>query len=258
MTTAVWFLFSSGAVVAFLLVGALWIWRRPHSPNARRFLLLAALVYTALSIYGISYATGRLLLIGLRPLTQSDVPPGRTAIVLLGSGSFTARDWDENRFSIVDRAAASRVLEAARVFRMTDAAWIISSGGLVDPEDRDEPSGLTMRDELVRLKVPASRVLVETKSRNTRDEAVIVRDMLKALDVDHVVLVTSDIHMRRSLGTFRAEGIDAIPAIARQPFEDIPVGGWVIPSEGGLDEAGAVWHEILGLVYYFARGWFRF
>jgi uncharacterized SAM-binding protein YcdF (DUF218 family) len=257
VTTVVWFLFSSGALVAFLLVGAVWIWRRPHSLNARRFILLVAMIYAPLSIYGISYGTGRLLLIGLRPLAKAPMPPGRTAIVLLGSGSFTARDWAENRFSIVDRPAASRVLEVVRVFKMTDAAWIISSGGLVNPQDRDEPGGQTMRDELVRLGVPASRVLIETKSRNTHDEAVIVRDMLKPLDVDHVVLVTSDIHMRRSLGTFRAAGIDAIPAIAR-PFEDIPWAGWVIPSNDGLEEAGAVWHEIIGLGYYFARGWYRF
>lgn len=258
MTTLVWFLFSSGAIVVLLLVGAAWIWRRPQSANARRLLLAVAVVYTALSSYGVSYATGRLLLVGLRPFSESDVPPGRTAIVLLGSGSFTARDWQENRFSILDRAAASRVLEAVRVFQMTNAPWIISSGGLVDPRNLDEPTGLTMRDELVRLGVPASHVLVETKSRNTRDEAVIVRQMLDALDEDHVVLVTSDIHMRRSLGTFRAAGIEAIPAIARQPFENIPWGGWVIPSEGGLNEAGAVWHEIIGTGYYFARGWYRF
>ena len=41
--------------------------------------------------------------------------------------------------------------------------------------------------------------------------------------VDHVVLVTSPTHMRRSLATFRAEGITAIPAIAcTQPAKFTP------------------------------------
>jgi uncharacterized SAM-binding protein YcdF (DUF218 family) len=255
VTAFVWYFFSVGGLVVFLLAATVWLRVRPQSANARRFLLLVAVFYTAASLYGISYGTGRLLVIGLGPLQRSDVPPGRTAIVLLGSGSFTVHDWDNTRFSIMDRPATSRVLEAVRVFRLVDADWIISSGGLVDPDDTDEPAGETMRDALVQLGVPPSAILVETKSRNTHDEAVIVASMLPSMEVDHVILVTSDIHMRRSLGAFRAQGIDAVPAIARFPDLDVP---WALPSDDGLHAAAAVAHEILGLAYYSVRGWYRF
>jgi len=115
-----------------------------------------------------------------------------------------------------------------------------------------------MRDTLVRLGIPSSRILIENQSRTTHDEAVIVTKMLRTLKVDRVVLVTSDIHMRRSLGTFRAEGIDAVPAIARGPF---PSGSrliWLLPTSSALDETQAVAHEFLGIAYYAARGWLRF
>jgi uncharacterized SAM-binding protein YcdF (DUF218 family) len=194
---------------------------------------------------------------GFRPLSTHNLPQGPTAIVVLGSGTFTARDWEERRLAILDRPAASRLLEAYRVFTMTDAAWVISSGGLPIPSDREEPGGATMRDALIRLGVPAARILVETISRTTRDEAVIVRDMLAPLDVQTVILVTSDVHMRRSLGAFRAQGILAVPAIARHPRANMPWIGWLLPSASGLDEAGDVWHEILGIAYYSARGWYR-
>jgi uncharacterized SAM-binding protein YcdF (DUF218 family) len=254
----VWYVLSPGGVTFVLVVGALWMWRRPASSWARRWLLAGAVAYAALGCYAISYASGRLLVAGFRPLARADVPPGPTAIVVLGSGSIMARDWDDASLAVLDRASADRVLEAVRVFKMTDAAWVIASGGLVRPRALDEPNGRTMRDALARFGVPAARLLVETESRNTHDEAVIVGEMLRSLDVQHVILVTSEIHMRRSLGTFRAEGIQAVPAIARQaPATTIPWIAWVIPTEGGLKLAAEVWHEILGLGYYVIRGWYR-
>ncbi len=32
---------------------------------------------------------------------------------------------------------------------------------------------------------------------------------------------------------------------------------WFVPTEGGLNLASDVWHEIIGLGYYVARGWYR-
>ena len=250
-------LLSAGGVVLVLVVTAVWMWLRPGSPRARRLLFAAAIVYASLSSYAVSHATGRLLVAGLRPLAPGDVPAGPTAIVVLGSGTHTARDWNDARLPVLDRASAGRVLEAIRVFNMTDAAWIITSGGLLRPTPLDEPNGRTMRDMLVRAGVPETRLLVETDSRNTHDEAVIVERMLGTLNVQHVILVTSATHMRRSLGTFRARGVRAVPAIAREAAPVMPWMAWIVPSEQGLNRAADVWHEILGLGYYFVRGWYR-
>jgi uncharacterized SAM-binding protein YcdF (DUF218 family) len=254
----VWFLFSVGGLIVLMLFGALWLRARPHSPRARRFLLILAVAYTIASIYATSYGVGRLLVIGLRPLEPSDVPDGRTAIVVLGSGSYTAHDWEEQEFSIVDPPAAARVVEAFRVYRLVDPDWVISSGGKRLRNDPNEATGITMRDALVQLGVDPSRLLVETKSRNTHEESVVVASLLASLRVNNVILVTSDTHMRRSLGTFRAQGVDAIPAIARTPYDRVRWFSWTLPSDAGLWHAGAVAHEFLGIGYYAIRGWYRF
>jgi uncharacterized SAM-binding protein YcdF (DUF218 family) len=248
------FFFSVGGIVVLLLIIALWLRARPQSARARRTLLAFAIFYIVVSLYGVSYGVGRLLVIGFHPLRPSDVPPGRTVILLLGSGSHTSEDWDRRHFSMLDRPSANRVFEALRLFNAVGAEWIISSGGLLESDDPDEANGLTMRDELVRLGVPPGRILVEIKSRTTHDEAIIIRDMLRQMTFDHVILVTSDMHMRRSLGTFRSEGIHPIPAIAPHVHEDVP---WFLPTDQGLHEAGAVAHEALGLAYYALRGWYR-
>ena len=239
MTALASHLLSSGGIVLVLVVTAVWMWRRPGSSRARRLLLAAAIVYASLGSYAISHATSRLLVGGLRPMAAADVPAGPTAIVVLGSGTYTARDWNDDRLPVLDRASAGRVLETIRVFKMTDAAWIIASGGLLRPTPFEEPNGRTMRDMLVRAGVPETRLLLETDSRNTHDEAVIVGRMLGTLNVQHVILVTSETHMRRSLGTFRAQGVRAVPAIAREPPPLMPGMAWVIPSEHGLNRAAA-------------------
>ena len=82
--------------------------------------------------------------------------------------------------------------------------------------------------------------------------------MLRALQVDRIVLVTSDIHMRRSLATFRAAGVDAVPAIAPDPLPYQSRIDWMIPAIDGLEFSAMVAHEYAGLLYYGARGWLRF
>ncbi len=179
-------------------------------------------------------------------------------VVVLGSGSVTARDWDENRYAVVDHASQMRVIEAARVYRLANPAWVISSGGAYG--ERFGPAsaaGIVMRDDLVTLGVPAERILIEYESGNTRDEAVVIRPMLAKLGIDRVILVTSELHMRRAVGVFRAAGIEAIPAKARGLFDAMPWFRWIVPSHEGLAEGELVMHEVLGIAYYWMRGWYR-
>jgi len=114
-----------------------------------------------------------------------------------------------------------------------------------------------MADVLERLGVPHDRILVEDLSKNTHDEAVIVGGMLSTHQVDHVILVTSQFHMRRSVGAFRAAGLEVIPAVAREPE---PLDRWwknLLPTDKALDESAMAAHELAGLVIYAARGWYR-
>ncbi len=150
------------------------------------------------------------------PLTRADVPPGRSVVVLLGSGSYRREDWSDVKLSVLDPIGVERTLEAARVYRLVQPEFVISSGGLIEPDDPEDPAGETMKETLVRLGVPPDRIIVEKESTNTREEAVMVAAMLPSLDVKHVILVTSGVHMRRSVGMFRAVGVEVIPAIARQ------------------------------------------
>lgn len=255
MGAALYFIFSaSGPIIALCFV-AVWLWRRPSSPLPRRLAGALAIFYVLASLSIVPYGITRLLSIGYHQLHAEEVPPGPTAIVLLGGGDQFIQGWTES-LTVTTPTEAERVLEAARVFRLISPEWIISSGGEPDPKPYSQPSATTMRDELVRMGVPPGRIVVESTSRNTHDEAVLIVPMLKALEIHHVVLVTSASHMRRSLGAFRAMGVDAIPAIA--PGGD-PPSKWSewLPSPDGLEWSRVVAREIGGIPYYWVRGWWR-
>ena len=256
MGAAINFIVSPSGVVLSLLVGAVWIWGRPDSIGARRFLVASAVAYPLASAYIVPYAVGRWLTSGFHAFTPADVGPGRTAIVVLGSGDRVVAGRDQ-QVSVMLPNSAARVLEAVRVFHLIEPAWIVSSGGHPDPHEIGEPIGVTMTAELVQFGVPASRIVLEATSRDTHDEAVVVTRMLHRLGVTQVVIVTSETHMPRSLGAFRAQGWNPIPATAPTSTVDMTLGDRWLPTGRGLDLSAEVVHELGGIPYYWGRGWWR-
>src|SRR5262249_43906285 len=160
----------------FVLVGVVWLVLRllklppqPLEQLDRRqirgpvfYLSTITVLYALSGTSAVTHTMARLLAYSYRPFTMENLPPGRRAVVVLGSGSYVARDWAGTTFPLLDRASAERVIEAVRVFHLTDPDWIISSGGLIEHSSTTEPNGKTMSEGLVRLGVPASRVKVET------------------------------------------------------------------------------------------------
>jgi uncharacterized SAM-binding protein YcdF (DUF218 family) len=112
-----------------------------------------------------------------------------------------------------------------------------------------------MKTALIQLGVPADRILLESTSRITRDQAVLTAAMLRNLGVRSLVLVTSDVHMRRALATFRHEGLEPVPAVARDPLDSQWVGLEWLPTQEGMEFAQEIAHEYIGLAWYKLRGW---
>jgi uncharacterized SAM-binding protein YcdF (DUF218 family) len=258
MTDLVSFVFSVGGITLFVLTAVIWLAARPHSRVARRTALAFAITYALATVYVFSFAVTKILSFGLRPLMSTNVPSDISAIVVMGSGSYTIQNWSDGEYSTTDATAASRALEAYRLFTMVDPAWIVTCGGRVDPDAFALPTGEAIANLLHQLGVPRARIVTQATARNTHEEALAVAAMMPKLQVQRIILVTSDFHMRRSLGAFRAVGIDATPAIVREPFPPRSLGDWILPSEFGLGRTNLLAHEMLGIGYYLARGWYKF
>ena len=240
--------------VAFLL--AVLVMTRWPGQRTRVLAWVLAVAYLGSTIFAVPQTIGWLLLTHrFHMFGPADVPSGRIAIVLLGGGTDTVHGWNGAVLANPAEDGLERVLEASRVFRLTNADWVISSGGSLDP--RKERDAITMRDQLVRIGVPADRILLEADSQTTHDQAVLVAPMLRKLGAQQVILVTSDIHMPRSLGTFRVSGVNAIPAVAPSTMATARFVKRFLPSVEGFERSQQLAHELVGIPYYAVHGWWR-
>jgi uncharacterized SAM-binding protein YcdF (DUF218 family) len=106
--------------------------------------------------------------------------------------------------------SAERLIEAAALARRYPGARIVLSGGEgFRAVDWNEAS--PMRDMLVSLGVPAERMLLETRSRNTAENAAYSYAMVHPRPGQVWLLITSAFHMPRAVGCFRHVGWTVTP-----------------------------------------------
>jgi uncharacterized SAM-binding protein YcdF (DUF218 family) len=159
-----------------LLAGCVALRLAPSSSWPRRWLAAVLVIYLAASVHGVTRVLSRPLRHGFHWCELADAPADTRAIVVLGACGRTVHGRSQ-KLSILNLAGAARVLEAERVFHLLGSPLIISSGGAAVGYDM-VPESDTMKTALIELGVPAGRILVESSSRVTHDEAVLTARML--------------------------------------------------------------------------------
>lgn len=175
----------------------------------------------------------------------------KVPVVVLGGGAL-ARSPDESYASSPSGSSIKRLLYGIRL-RERYGGILLISGGMVYDREGAEPEAEAAKRIAVNLGVPEDRVIAETVSRNTWENAVEARSILPKRS-DTVVLVTSAYHMRRSVGCFEEQGFTVIPAptdylVDRGEYSFVSP----LPSAGALAGSTAALHEYWGLLYYSLR-----
>lgn len=189
-----------------------------------------------------------------------DPVPNADAILVL-SGGIHARSAPRPTVEVSE--AGDRVLYGAELFRRGHAPQIVSTGDVGPGTIGRRPEAEDMADLMVMVGVPRSAIVLETKARNTHDHAVNLCPMFAERQIRRVLLVTSAIHMRRSLGVFRhsCPAVEYIPAptdfraIQRVPAPWYRVVAGFIPTPYNMVDFTDATHEYLGMLYYRLRGW---
>jgi uncharacterized SAM-binding protein YcdF (DUF218 family) len=223
--------------------------------QGRRWLTLVVLAYWMLSSPLGAGLLARTLTGPYRPLESPAEAPGVQAVVMLSGGSRTIRA-SGGHLQIATNPTVLRALETARLYRLLGDPLVILSGGITETRAAVAyPESDAMKATVIALGVPAGRVIVESESKNTRDEAVVLKRMLAELRVDRFVIVTSPLHMRRSLAAFKAQDLHPVPSPSALHADRNVTPFPLMPSDASLEVGNAVIYEWSALAYYWWRGW---
>ena len=200
-------------VLALLTPGTIMLFVPSLARWGRRWVAAVLIFYLVLSSPLGAGLLARTLTGGYRPIASAGEARGARVVVVLGSGSRNLRAAGR-QLSSVTMEAGLRVLEAARLFDLLDRPLVIASGGVTEADSAAAPESVALQRALVEVGVPADRILEESESKTTRDEAVIIKRMLADRGLTGFVLVTSPLHMARSMLTFEQQGMHPIPSPA--------------------------------------------
>ncbi len=132
------------------------------------------------------------------------------------------------------------------------ARVVIASGGTINWLGSEEPEAVPMSMLLQEWGVPKGRIILETRSQNTRQNVVNSKKIIAARGLESGLLVTSALHMPRALKTFRMARVPVLPAPTDFSVVDrkgLSLWG-LLPQAGGLGGTTVALKEAIGLVYY--------
>src|SRR5919109_151254 len=231
-----------------MLLTVLIFWRRPW---ARKLLLATFLLILGLHCGPMNYALRYPLESRYAPLLDPRNNGPYDAIVVLTASMIPAGGLIP--FSAIDEFMFRRLDEAWRLYRIQPKP-IIVSGGHVDPFTADKNENKIARDYLIRWGVPKNDVIGEDRSRDTFESAVEVQKLLNNKGWKRYLLVTSAIHMPRSMLVFTMRAPEPIPApgdFSLGEFQLSPLD--FFPNEHVGRKLFITIHEYIGLANYYWR-----
>ncbi len=143
-----------------------------------------------------------------------------------------------------------RLVEGVRVLRQNPGAkLILSGGGAADPV----PEAAVMADVSRFMGVSPDDMILESTSKDTEGQARLIKPIVGTAPF---VLVTSAIHMPRSMALFQHMGMNPIPGPAGSTSRiKAPLSpGDVFPTVGALNDTTDAVHEYLGLAWSKLKG----
>ncbi|WP_420961984.1 YdcF family protein [Brucella sp. IR073] len=237
-------LLLAGLLVSILAIALGW-WRLGLAFSSITTVLLALAGFTTL---------GNIMLLPLEDrFTRPALPARIDGIVVLGG--YMEGEINASRGGHEVNGAADRIIETMRLARHYPEARIVVSGGEGTFFEDSVPDAISTRALFRDFSLTGDRLFFEDRSRNTYENAVYSREMVKPQPGETWLLVTSAFHMPRSVGCFRQAGF---PVIAWPvDYSTRPDRHFTIDLQnplGNLTQVTIAMREWLGLAAYWFSG----
>lgn len=245
-------IFGPLGTVLILLLAALLLYRRPRL--GRVILACGIVILWALSTDVVSQSLLRGLEYRVPGYTLENAPQEPVIIVLGGFMRSPSPAHKRGEFT----EAGDRLMQGFRLYRAGKAPLILVSGGQVPMFGKSiMTESEAARSILEEWGVPESAILIETRSKNTAENARFSCELLAGRGIHRALLVTSASHMPRAAGVFRKAGLEVSPAptdyLTGWPQPDLAFR--LLPGPDALNNSAVALREYAGLLVYRLRGW---
>lgn len=244
------FTLPSNFLVSLGLLGALLLLTR--FARAGRAMLVVSIL--GIAVIGWSPLGNALILSLEQRFPKWDASRGAPDGIVIIGGAITPR-VAAGRGEPVLNEAAERITAAVDLARRYPDARIVFSGGSGSLLYAEPPEAQFARELMVQLGVAPERITIDSRSRNTDDDARFSKEAAAPKPGERWVLITSAYHMPRSIGAFRRAGfpVEAYPvdwrthstADVTHPFATIG---------DGLRRTDTAFREWVGLLAYRITG----
>lgn len=250
------FFYPLGLVCLLLIISLIIWWKRPAWTPIPIMLALLILFLSSNSLSSNFIVRS----LELKYFNEGELPQAEAIVVLGGGTQFITspkliRDLGEQ---------VDRVFYAAKLYHEKKAPLIIATGGRIAWLGNGMSEATQMANILIKMDVPSSAIVKEPNAINTYENGVNVRKILDRLKINKVLLVTSALHMPRSIMVFENQGIKVIPAPT--DFLVSPKSNFFnnslqvnilsfFPDPESLSRTTQAIKEYIGILIYQLKGW---
>jgi uncharacterized SAM-binding protein YcdF (DUF218 family) len=151
--------------------------------------------------------------------------------------------------------AAERYTEAVALARRLPGVRLVFTGGSGGLLTVEEPEAETAGRLFEALGVPKDRIVLETASRNTHENALYTARLVQPKAGERWLLVTSAWHMPRAIGCFRKAGFEVEPwPVDYRSSRRLDLTRWNTSIPEGLRRIDFIAKEYVGLLVYYLKG----
>ncbi len=239
-----------GGIISVLLLA--WLLRRRWALGSK---FLAGLAICCFCLFSLPIFAG-FLISGLEDIPVLNLSDPRLAkaqaIVVLGGGR---RGYaPEYGGETVHGRTLERIRYGVRLQRATGLPLAVTGGAVFAPGSAEGVLMARVIEEDFNTPVR----WVESRSRNTAENGSYTRDILKAENIDRIVLVSHVSHLHRAIDIFVGTGFQVLPAptVYRHTPDDVTVMMDWFPSASAFYLSRVALHEYLGRLWYWLGRWF--
>ena len=250
LSKIVWFVIAPENLLLILVVLAWVLLLRGALQWAKRILGFTAVVM--LLIWLVPVGEWMLYPLESRFPANPVLPPKVDGIIVLGGPEDAVRSAAWGQVEVNE--AAERFIASIALYKRYPQARLVFTSGSGSLTEQELKGSDVARKLYAEQGLDLSRILFESQSRNTAENAALSKDMVNPAAGEAWVVVTSAFHMPRSVGIFCKIGWPVIPfpvdhrTLLGHPWR---LGGGLL---GNLENFSLALKEWIGLAAYYVTG----